>query len=86
MRRTQIYITDEQAARIAELAEFRRVSKAEVIRGILDEALEVGDAETEASAGIRTTAGSMPDAPDWQEWQESVRGKSADGRLKNFGL
>ena len=86
MRRTQIYITEDQAARIAELASSRRVSKAEVIRGILDEALKTGDAEAESRAGIIATAGVLPDAPDWLEWQETVRGRSADERLKALGL
>ncbi len=86
MRRTQIYITEEQADRIAELAEFRRVSKAEVIRGILDAALSIGDIEAEARAGIQATAGVIRDAPDWQEWQEAVRGRSAEERLRKLGL
>lgn len=74
MKRTQINITDEQASRIEELAKSKRVSKAELIRGILDEALNTGDAEAEARAGILATAGVLPEAPDWQEWLDGVRG------------
>jgi hypothetical protein len=86
MRRTQIYITDEQASQIKQLARSRRVSRAQVIRQILDAALETGDAEAEARAGILATAGILPDAPNWPEWQSSVRGRSAAARLADDGL
>jgi hypothetical protein len=81
MQRTQIYITDEQAREIKALARRRRLSMASVIRQILDAALETGDAEAEARAGIIATAGVLPDAPDWPEWQAFVRGRSAADRL-----
>ncbi|MBA2668234.1 MAG: ribbon-helix-helix protein, CopG family, partial [Trueperaceae bacterium] len=42
MKRTQIYIREDQARRIAERAEERGVSQAEVIRQILDAALDTG--------------------------------------------
>ena len=86
MRRTQIYITDEQARQIKQLARSRRVSKALVIRQILDAALDTGDSEAEARAGILATAGILPDAPDWPEWQALVRGRSASARLAEDGL
>ena len=86
MKRTQIYITADQATKIEELAYSRRVSKAEVIRGILDEALNTGDIEAESRAGILATAGVLPEAPDWQEWLEGVRGRTADQRLDDLGL
>ena len=86
MKRTQIYITDEQATQIKQLARSRRTSKAHVIRQILDAALETGDAEAEARAGILATAGILPAAPDWPEWQATVRGRSAAERLSESGL
>jgi hypothetical protein len=86
MKRTQIYIRDDQAARIAERAEERGLSQAEVIRQILDAALDTGDAEAEARAAIMATAGLLRDAPDWREWQRSVRGRSAAQRLEDEGL
>jgi hypothetical protein len=85
MQRTQIYITDEQARQIKQLARSRRVSMAQVIRQILDGALDTGDAEAEARAGILATAGILPDAPDWPEWQAAVRGRSAAERLSESG-
>ena len=85
MHRTQIYITEEQAARIRDIALARNLSQAEVIRQILDAALNAGDAEGEALAAIHASAGILPDAPGWQEWQAEVRGRSADQRLRDTG-
>ncbi len=81
MKRTQIYIREDQAQRILEEAEERGVSQAELIRQILDAALDTGDAEAEARAAILATAGVLRDAPDWPEWQRSVRGRTAADRL-----
>jgi Arc/MetJ-type ribon-helix-helix transcriptional regulator len=85
MRRTQIYITEEQAKQIRDIAQARNVSQAEVIRQILDAALDAGNAEGEALAAIRASAGILPDAPGWEEWQAEVRGRSADQRLRDTG-
>lgn len=86
MKRTQIYITDEQDRRVAEMALDRRVSKAEVIRQILDGGLDTGDPESEAVATIRATAGICADYPDWPEWLAEARGRGADARLRDVGL
>jgi hypothetical protein len=86
MRRTQIYITDQQERRLAERARDEGVSKAEVIRRILDRAFGGDGGEAEALAVIRATAGICADYPDWQEWQRQVRGRSADARLGDAGL
>ncbi|HEX7000351.1 MAG TPA: CopG family transcriptional regulator [Trueperaceae bacterium] len=86
MRRTQIYITAEQSRKIRELARRRGVSQAQVIRQVLDAGLETGDPEAEARAAILATAGILADAPEWPEWQASVRGRTADERLTDQGL
>jgi hypothetical protein len=86
MRRTQIYITDEQDELLARRARDERISKAEAIRRILDRALDAGDSEAEARAVIRSTAGICADYPDWPEWQRAVRGRTADERLRAAGL
>jgi len=86
MRRTQIYITEEQERRIAEIAQDRNVAKAEVIRSILDEVLGSGDSEAEARSVIEATAGLLSDYPGWAEWQRSVRGRTANDRLERIGL
>jgi hypothetical protein len=86
MRRTQIYITEQQERRLAERARDEGISKAEVIRRILDRAFGGGDGEAEARAVIRATAGICADYPDWPEWQRDVRGRPADERLGDVGL
>lgn len=86
MHRTQIYLTDDQQRRIAELARDRGVPKAQVIRSILDAALDTGDAEAEARAVIEATAGLLADYPGWADWQRSVRGRNANERLESLGL
>jgi hypothetical protein len=88
MRRTQIYLTDEQSAKIAQLADDRHASKAEVIRRILDEALGIGEDDDDAAdrAVIEATAGLCREYPDWPAWLESVRGQDADERLTSLGL
>ena len=86
MRRTQIYITDAQERQIARAAEERGSSKAAVIREIIDRAFDNGDPERQDLAIIRATSGICADYPDWPEWLESVRGRSADERLRALGL
>lgn len=86
MKRTQIYITEEQDRRLAKIAAEREISKAEAIRQILDRALDPGDAEAEARAVIEATAGICADYPDWPEWLRAARGRTADERLRAAGL
>ncbi len=87
MRRTQIYLTEEQDRRIARLARDRGVSKAEVIRQILDAEFDTGDAEAEGRAAILATAGICADYPDWPEWLAGVRAPGgASARLDALGL
>lgn len=81
MKRTQIYITEEQDRKITRVAKDRKVPKAEAIRRILDAALEPSVGETEAQSIIRSTAGICSEYPDWPEWQRSVRGRTAAERL-----
>lgn len=86
MRRTQIYLTDDQGDRIAEMARDLSISKAEVVRRILDQSLGTGQSEDEDRAVIAATAGVLADYPDWPEWLGDVRGRNADERLRSFGL
>lgn len=81
MKRTQVYLTNEQDKRLALIAEERGVSRAAALRWALDKALETGDAEAEARAVILATAGLLSDHPDWPEWQRKVRGRTAAERL-----
>lgn len=83
MKRTQIYITEEQERKIANIAEDLGVSKAEVIRQMVDRGLGNDDAGDQARNAIRATAGILTDYPAWQEWQRQVRGRTAKERLKS---
>lgn len=84
MHRTQIYITEEQERRIAARAADAGVSKAQVIRRMLDEGLGVDDGLEERRRAIRATAGALPDADDWESWLARVRGGGADERLRRL--
>jgi len=86
MRRTQIYITEDQDQQLTKLAANREISKAEAIRQILARALDASDAEAEARALIESTAGLCAAYPDWPEWLRSVRGRTADERLQAAGM
>jgi hypothetical protein len=85
MRRIQVDVTDEHDRLLAWRARAERSSKAEVIRRILDDALNARDHDTEALTIIRATAGVCADYPDWPEWQRVVRGNRADERLPSGG-
>jgi hypothetical protein len=80
MKRIQVYLTEDQDRRLAQVASERGVSKAGALRWALDSALETGASEAEARTIIRATAGLCADYPDWPEWQRSVRGKTSAQR------
>jgi hypothetical protein len=84
MRRTQIYITDDQERRIAARAADAGVSKAQVIRRMLDEGLGIDDGAEARRRAIQATAGVLPDAEDWETWLARVRGGGADARLERL--
>ena len=88
MKRTQIYLTDEQVERVAAMASDRGTSKAEVIREILDESLGTSqsNAQAEDRLVLTATSGICRDYPDWPEWLADVRGPGADQRLSELGL
>ena len=75
MHRTQIYLTDLQQNRIAQIAVERQSSKAAVIGEILDQALGNGAPEAEDVAIIRATSGICSDHPEMAE-----RGARAERR------
>ncbi|MBI4704253.1 MAG: antitoxin [Deltaproteobacteria bacterium] len=86
MKRSQLYLTEEQRARIGRRAEDAGVSQAEVVRQILDEALDIDEGSARRLAAVDATSGILPKAPDWPEWLASVRGRSAGDRLRELGL
>ena len=86
MRRTQMYLTDAHRRRLAARARAEGVSEAEIIRRILDGALDLaGDREAQVAA-VEETAGILADMPDWPDWLAAVRGRGADARLRELGV
>jgi hypothetical protein len=81
MKRTQVYLTDEQDRRLARVARERGTSRAAALRWAIDSALGTGDPEQEARRVILATAGILHDYPDWAQWQRAVRGRTASQRL-----
>jgi hypothetical protein len=86
MRRTQLYLTDEQRGKLRSLAKAEGVSEAEVVRRILARTLGGPNIREQRLAAVEDTAGLLTDAPDWPDWLASVRGKGVDRRLKELGL
>lgn len=66
--RTQVYLTEEQRARIDRAAESQGVTMAEVIRRAIDE--YVGD-DQDPEAALAATFGAAPsaDVPSRDSWQ-----------------
>lgn len=85
MRRTQVYITDEQDERIAARAADAGVSKAEVLRRALNLGLGLDDGAQERRRAIEASAGIAADEDDWPQWLDRVRGGSAADRLARLG-
>ncbi|MBA3618359.1 MAG: ribbon-helix-helix protein, CopG family [Acidothermales bacterium] len=75
MRRMHIYLSDEQMHLIAARAADAGVSRAELIRRILNRALGLTDGVREARRAIEATAGLLPEADDWPAWLGRVRGR-----------
>jgi hypothetical protein len=83
MKRTQIYITEEQDRMVEARARATGVSKAEVIRTLLDVGLGTTDGDDARRQALEESFGAMADAPDWSTWLASVRsGRGADARLR----
>lgn len=68
MRRTQIYLTDEQRRGLRKAARRRGTSVAEVIRRAVDSFLRRDDVDT--TDVLQRTLGALPDleVPDRSEW------------------
>lgn len=84
MRRTQIYLSEEQVRLVTTRAADAGVSKAEMIRRMLNHALGLADGVGEARRAIEATAGLLPEADDWPVWLGRVRGAGADERLRRL--
>lgn len=85
MHRTQIYLTEEQQLRIARRADDAGVSKSELIRRILDEALGIEMSRAERLAAVEATAGLWEDYPEGEELVRRMRAQWGE-RLRRLGL
>lgn len=85
MRRTQIYITDEQERRIEQRARDAGIAKAELIRRFLDAGLGLDDGAEVRRQAIRASAGAAAGDDEWPVWLARVRGGGADARLSRLG-
>lgn len=84
MRRTQIYITEEQERLITDRAADAGVAKAELVRRYLDLALGLDAGNDDRRRAILATAGLLPEADDWPQWLAQVRGSGANQRLQQL--
>lgn len=77
VRRTQIYLDEEQAERLASRAAAEGTTLSAVIRRAIDELLERGDGDGERLAGfreaVRASAGIAPDLPEGRAYVEGLR-------------
>ena len=66
--RTQVYLSEEQRARVDRLTRSEGVTLAEVVRRALDRYLE--ETDPDPGPALRATFGSIPDAsaPSRDEW------------------
>lgn len=85
MHRTQVYITEEQDARIAERARDAGVAKAVIIRRMIDAGLGLDDGAEARRAAIVASAGTAAGEDDWPEWLGRVRSGTAAERLAGLG-
>jgi hypothetical protein len=86
MRRTQIYLTDEQCRALSRRASDTGLSQAEVIRRVIDRALGLADDTGHRVEAVNATAGLLADLPDWPECLSQVRGRGADERRRKLRL
>lgn len=70
MRRTQIYLDDDQDRRVAARARADGTTKSAVIRAAIDQFLKRKSRRDDVRAHLDATFGSMPsiEVPDRDEW------------------
>jgi sulfite reductase beta subunit-like hemoprotein len=87
MRRTQIYLTEEQRRQLDQRARDAGVPMAEVVRSILDEALGLDEAVEARRQAAEQAFGALQDDETWQEFMARVRRPGgANARLRELGL
>ena len=88
MRRTQIFLEDDQTARLDERAGAEGVTRSTLIRRAVDEYLTRDDRDPEAwrarwKDALRHTAGTARDLPDGAGYVEGLRTADAE-RLREL--
>lgn len=83
MRRTQIYLDDDQASRLDERANANGTTRSRVIRIAIDEYLTQDERDTAAwrtrwQEAVQKTAGAAPDLAAGAEYVESLRQSDAE--------
>ena len=84
MKRTNIYLTDEQQRRIGQKARADAVTKAEIVRRLLNLALGVTNPTERRDEAIEATFGLWADRSD-EEIEEVLSWRRAD-RFERLGL
>ncbi len=84
MQRTNIYLSDEQQRLLSARARTEGISKAELIRRILDESLGLRTTTTSKLEAVDATAGIWSDRTD-EELAAAFRWRT-DDRLERLGL
>lgn len=84
MQRTNIYLSDEQQRVLSARARTEGISKAELIRRILDEALGLRTTAASRLEAVNATAGIWSDRTD-EELAAIFRWRT-DDRLERLGL
>lgn len=84
MQRTNIYLSDEQQRALRARARTDGVSKSEIIRRLLDDALGLNEPAGDRIAAVTATAGMWSDRSD-DELESAFRWRS-DDRLERLGL
>ena len=81
MKRTQIYVDEEQDRRLAERAGDLGVTKSELIRQAVDQLLDRDDEAARLKAfrsAVRRTAGAAPSLPPGPEYVDELRQADSD--------
>lgn len=76
MKRTQIYLGEEQDRKLAERARSTARTRSDLIREALDRYLDGDSEEARLSAfheAVRVTAGAVPRLPKGDDYVESIR-------------
>jgi predicted transcriptional regulator len=88
VRRTQIYLNDDQTSRLDERASANGTTRSRVIRIAIDEYLTQGERDTAAwrarwREAVKETAGAAPGLTSGGEYVEGLRQSDAE-RLSGF--